>query len=85
MKIRCTVDGCNRDYSATGNRPENSFTPIHPPIHPTPTRRTSQIRVVSGTLAIIGDTFKDCQAVKNETFVFKSRSQRSANRFQNNV
>jgi hypothetical protein len=50
MKIEYIIDDSIRDYSATGNRPENSFTPIHPPVHPTPTRRTSQTRVAAGAL-----------------------------------
>ena len=61
MKIKSTVDGSIRDYSATKNRPENSFAPIHPPVHPTPTRRTSQTGVAVGALAIIGDTLENCQ------------------------
>ena len=63
MEIEYTIDGSILDYSATGNCPENSFTPIHAPIHPTPTRWTSQTHVAVGTWAIIGDTFENCQAV----------------------
>ncbi len=67
MKIEYIIDDSIRDYSATGNRPENSFTQIHPPVHPTPTRRTSQTRVAAGALAIIVDTPKNCQAVKSRS------------------
>ena len=61
MKIEYIIDDSIRDYSATGNRPENSFTPIHPPVHPTPTRRISQTRVTPSTVAIIVDTPENCQ------------------------
>ena len=61
MKIEYIIDDSIRDYSATGNRPANSFTPIHPPVHPTPTRRTSQTRVAISTVAIIVDTPENCQ------------------------
>ena len=67
MKIEYIIDDSIRDYSATGNRPENSFTPIHPPVHPTPTRRISQTRVTPSTVAIIVDTPEDCQVVTSRS------------------
>ena len=66
MKIGYIVDSIIGDYSATGNRPENSFAPIHPPIH-APTRWQSQTCVAVDTLAIIGDTPENCQAVTDRS------------------
>ena len=71
MKIECTVDGSIRDYSTTGNRPENSLTPVHPPIHLAPTRQQSQ----TPTVAIIVDTPENCQAAKPTTASVETRAQ----------
>ena len=65
MKIEYIVDGSICDYSATGNRPE-SFAPIHPPIHAL-TRWQSQTCIAVDTLAIIGDTPENCQAVTDRS------------------
>ena len=83
MKIEYTVEDSIRDYSATGNRPENSFAPIHAPVHLTTTRRQTQTRVAAGASAIIVDTLENCQAVKNEVFASRSGYQRSVNSLRN--